>query len=161
MLKGALILTLCGLSLVECGLSLAGVKCGVKSCKLNEYCSEFDRTCQPCSTICNDSSHNYDRSLCEKECQDFIHDNLYVRKDSVGGTGNDDLRGTVERLSRIVTGTLIIVCLMLIVLFCFLCFQFYRWKDKKNITFASLKNKIFGKKASTTVSVSKILFTRN
>nr|CAI5820386.1 unnamed protein product [Callosobruchus analis] len=47
-----------------------------------------------------------------------------------------------------VTVTLTLVCLMLIVLASFLCFQFYRWKEKKNITLASLRNKFFKKQPS-------------
>ncbi|KAG5875179.1 hypothetical protein JTB14_028389 [Gonioctena quinquepunctata] len=148
MWKSVLILTLCGLSLVECGLTLGGVECGVKTCRSHEYCSDFDKTCAPCSGICNDSDHNFDKISCEKNCQDYLHDTLYVKKDS-GGNGNGDLRSTVERLSRMIIGTLIVVCLMLIVLFSFLSFQLYRWKAKKNITLASLKNKIIGKKVTT------------
>lgn len=51
------------------GLTVRGVKCGVRTCKLSEYCSSFDNTCQACATICDSKNHNYEETLCEKDCQ--------------------------------------------------------------------------------------------
>ncbi|CAH1117366.1 unnamed protein product [Phaedon cochleariae] len=128
-------------------LTLAGPKCGQRQCKMTEYCSPTDGTCAPCSIACNKSSHNYEEIICENKCQDYLHDLRYVPKD--GSSDNrGDLRNTVDRLSQMVTVTLTLVCFMLVVLASFLCFQFYRWKDKKNITLASLKQKILKKKSS-------------
>ncbi|CAG9839131.1 unnamed protein product [Diabrotica balteata] len=127
------------------GLTVTGVKCGERTCKLLEYCSDFDGICEPCVDICNSSHHNFNQNLCEKKCQNYLHDIRYVISTSAG-SGNEDIRETVNKLSKMVTVNLTLVCLMLIVLAGFLCFQFYRWKEKKNITFASLKDKILGKK---------------
>nr|CAH7731980.1 unnamed protein product [Callosobruchus chinensis] len=137
----------CAVTFVECGITLAGVKCGVKECKLGEYCSSFHNTCESCAEICDPKNHNYEATVCEKDCQDYLHDQRYVQKDAQG-KDDPELRKTVDRLSRMVTVTLTLVCLMLIVLASFLCFQFYRWKEKKNITLASLKNKFFKKQPS-------------
>ncbi|XP_056644571.1 protein grindelwald [Diorhabda carinulata] len=121
------------------------VKCGEKVCNLYEYCSKFDGSCQLCSDICNSTHHNFDKYQCEERCQTYLHDIRYVKLDG-GVSGNEDLKATVKQLSNMVTVTLTLVCLLLVVLAFFLCFQFYRWKEKKNITFASLKDKLFGKK---------------
>lgn len=51
------------------GLTVNGPKCGQKTCKLSEYCSSFDNTCQDCSVVCNTASHNYEEAICEKQCQ--------------------------------------------------------------------------------------------
>lgn len=51
------------------GLTIDGVNCGQKKCSYNDYCSELDRTCRPCSNICNRITHNYDPILCMKDCQ--------------------------------------------------------------------------------------------
>ncbi|KAJ8916244.1 hypothetical protein NQ315_016383 [Exocentrus adspersus] len=115
-------------SVVRCELTLGEVRCGQKNCKQWEYCSEFDKTCQPCKGVCDDSTHNFDRSLCEKDCQDYLHDQRYVRLDGRNEDDDRDLRNTVHRLSHMVTVTLTLVCLMLLVLASVFCFQLYRWK---------------------------------
>lgn len=56
--------------LVHCdGITIRGAKCGVKICKLSEYCRSHDNTCQPCNDICDSKTHNYEEETCEKECQ--------------------------------------------------------------------------------------------
>ncbi|XP_050307222.1 uncharacterized protein LOC126743971 [Anthonomus grandis grandis] len=126
------------------GLTVEGVKCGQKTCKLTEYCSSFHTTCESCADICDAN----DNAECEKLCQDYLHDLRYVRKDDSGENG--DLRGTVKNLSRMVTVTLSLVIFMLLVLACLLSFQLYRWKVKKNITLAGIKNKLFKKNSPAT-----------
>lgn len=55
---------------VKCdGLTVGGVKCHEKVCKVSEYCSSFDNTCQSCKNICDEKSHNYEDAICEKDCQ--------------------------------------------------------------------------------------------
>ncbi|KAJ8975847.1 hypothetical protein NQ317_007452 [Molorchus minor] len=149
------------LSSVLCELTIEGVKCGQRTCKLTEYCSEFDRTCQSCSGICNATVHNYDKILCEKDCQDYLHDLRYARADGSNGGDSGDLRNTVRQLSYMVTVTLTLVCLMLIVLAGVLGFQLYRWKIKKNITLLTIKNKFLGKKAPESSTPAKTQTTQD
>lgn len=60
----------CLLNLVECdGITIQGVKCHDKVCKFTEFCSSFDKTCQPCENICDPKSHNYEQEICETDCQ--------------------------------------------------------------------------------------------
>lgn len=136
----------CCASVVLCagtyGITIEGPKCGQKVCKTSEYCSEFDNTCQPCSVVCDVKSHNYEKNVCELQCQDYLHDIRYVRQT---GSNDNDLRGTVERLSKMLTVTLVLVVFMLIVLAGVLCFQLYRWKVKKNITLEVIRSKFFKK----------------
>lgn len=73
---------------------------------------------------------------------DYLHDLRYVKK---SGSDDGDLRATVDRLSRMVTVTLSLVILLILILLSLLGFQLYRWKVKKNITFAAIKNKFFKK----------------
>jgi len=44
-----------------------------------------------------------------------------------------------------ITVTLSLVILLILILLCLLGFQLYRWKVKKNITFAAIRNKFFKK----------------
>ncbi|XP_030753534.1 protein grindelwald [Sitophilus oryzae] len=133
------------------GITIEGTKCGQKVCKLSEYCSNFDSTCQQCSSVCDAKGHNYEKQLCESQCQDYLHDLRYVSKT---GGDNGDLRVTVQELSRMVTVTLTLVILMLIVLFGVLVFQLYRWKVKKDITWDSIKNKFFKKRNSENINTT-------
>ncbi|ENN78665.1 protein grindelwald [Dendroctonus ponderosae] len=132
------------------GITLALPKCGQKTCNYHEFCSVFDNTCQLCAHICNQSSNNYEEVDCEKHCQNYLHDTRYVRT----GSTDDDLRGTVEKLSSMVTINLTLVIFMLLVLACVFCFQLYRWKVKKNITLAVIKGKMFGKNDSSATTNS-------
>ncbi|CAH1127788.1 unnamed protein product [Ceutorhynchus assimilis] len=128
------------------GITVGGAKCGQITCKQTQYCSSFDNTCQECDLVCNTKSHNYEEAVCEKQCQDYLHDIRYARKD---GSSNDDLRSTVDRLSQMVTITLTLTILMLLILAGVLCFQLYRWKIKKNISLKDISNSFFKKNETT------------
>ncbi|CAH0557873.1 unnamed protein product [Brassicogethes aeneus] len=121
---------------VKCDLNVNSVACGERTCNILEYCSQFDGTCQKCTKICDKSDHNYDQSLCKKVCQDYLHDIRYLRRD-------DD---TIERLSRMVSVCLTLICFILILLAAVFIFQVYRWTKKKNITLANFKLSMFKKK---------------
>ncbi|KAJ3655762.1 hypothetical protein Zmor_014876 [Zophobas morio] len=94
-------------------------------------------------------SKAYDK--CDGDCDDYIHDARYKLKDETE-SGDENLRATVQRLSHMVTVTLVLVCFMLIALATVLIIQLYRWKKKKNITLATIKNKLFSKKSETVQS---------
>ncbi|XP_018562648.1 protein grindelwald [Anoplophora glabripennis] len=149
------VLVLCFFQCGQFSVTLGEVKCGQRTCKEAEYCSPYNSICEPCKGVCDNSSHNYDKDICEKSCQVYLFDQRYTRVGERGGEGPEDLRGTVQQLSRMVTVTLTLVCLMLLVLAAVLCFQLYRWKVKKNITFASIKNKLLGKKTQEDSTPSK------
>lgn len=125
------------------GITVSGTKCGQKTCKTNEFCSAVHFTCEDCGDgVCDSTSHNYEEAVCEKQCQNYLHDLRYVTK---SGSDDGDLRATVDRLSRMITVTLSLVILLILILLCLLGFQLYRWKVKKNITFAAIRNKFFKK----------------
>lgn len=50
------------------GLSLKKV-CGEKVCAEYHVCSDHDSLCYPCISYCNETSHNFDAKICEKQCQ--------------------------------------------------------------------------------------------
>lgn len=51
------------------GLAVTGKRCGTKVCDLLEYCSNFNKHCESCASICEESSHNFDLNLCDDQCQ--------------------------------------------------------------------------------------------
>ncbi|XP_044267075.1 protein grindelwald [Tribolium madens] len=132
---------------VQSDITLGEISCGQKKCKRDQFCN-YANDCEPCSKICDKSTHNFDQPECLKKCQDYIHDSRYVQKEN-NGNGDQNLRATVQQLSHMVTVTLTLVCLMLVILASVLIFQMYRWKKKKNITLTTIKNKLFSKKADS------------
>lgn len=67
--KFSLAVALCGLQWVQCSLILGQVKCGQRTCQQWEYCSKVDKTCQPCKSACDSTSHNFEKEICEESCQ--------------------------------------------------------------------------------------------
>ncbi|KAH8278009.1 hypothetical protein KR026_001719 [Drosophila bipectinata] len=46
--------------------------CHGKVCHpVDEYCSAFAESCEPCAPICDNTSHNYQAAMCVKECSAF------------------------------------------------------------------------------------------
>ena len=132
---------------VRCDLTLTGPKCGARFCKMQEYCSNYDNQCHPCSQICNQSIHNYDPTICIKDCQDYLHDIRYLRREEAPG-GKDDLRGVVQRLQYMVTVTLTLTCFVLVALGFVIAFQVWKWKKNNNVTIAGICNKFRSKKSN-------------
>lgn len=54
-------------------LSLGGNRCGTITCEENQYCSKIDTHCYDCSSICDESSHNYEEKVCVEQCQSKFH----------------------------------------------------------------------------------------
>ncbi|XP_052853781.1 protein grindelwald isoform X1 [Drosophila gunungcola] len=51
----------------------ATMPCGGKICHpVTEYCSKASEVCQLCTTICDNTTHNYDVSLCARDCSGFL-----------------------------------------------------------------------------------------
>ncbi|KAH8282928.1 hypothetical protein KR054_010961 [Drosophila jambulina] len=51
---------------------IPGKSCHGKMCHpLDEYCSTFLESCEPCINVCDNKSHNYQAETCAKECSDF------------------------------------------------------------------------------------------
>ena len=51
------------------GLNPQGAECGDRRCSTVEYCSPYDKRCQPCSSICDANGRNYQQDECFKDCQ--------------------------------------------------------------------------------------------
>lgn len=62
------LLVLLGAVVVSSNLSIGNIECGEKFCKPYEYCSP-ELFCHPCAFICDSTSHNFDKQICEKKCQ--------------------------------------------------------------------------------------------
>lgn len=67
-------------SSAEAAITFNGAKCGTKLCRVDEFCSKYDTQCEKCSTICDESTHNFDKELCTRECQGkrLISDRILV-----------------------------------------------------------------------------------
>lgn len=50
-------------------LSAAAARCGTKVCDFFQYCNKFHNQCEDCSTICDESTHNFDEEICLSDCQ--------------------------------------------------------------------------------------------
>ncbi|XP_026821785.1 protein grindelwald-like [Rhopalosiphum maidis] len=59
--------------------------CGELECPKYHLCQVHDLQCYPCPSYCNKTSHNFDVNICERQCQDYIHDFIqhYVRADEI------------------------------------------------------------------------------
>jgi hypothetical protein len=44
-------------------------ECGDLICKPHNYCSSVDHFCRPCQVACDPALGNYDKAVCEKDCQ--------------------------------------------------------------------------------------------
>lgn len=44
-------------------------ECGDIICQPHNYCSQIDHTCRPCQVACDPTLGNYDKGVCEKDCQ--------------------------------------------------------------------------------------------
>lgn len=54
---------------VDAAITFNGAKCGTKYCSVEQYCSKHDKQCEDCQLICDDTTHNFDKELCTRECQ--------------------------------------------------------------------------------------------
>lgn len=70
---------------VDAAITFNGAKCGIKYCKVDQFCSKYDKQCESCSTICDDATHNFDQEMCMRECQDYLHDLRYARSNQGAG----------------------------------------------------------------------------
>lgn len=64
-----IISTCCTFTTVDAAITFNGAKCGTKFCRVDEFCSKYDKQCEPCASICDDATHNFDKELCTRECQ--------------------------------------------------------------------------------------------
>ncbi|XP_043289290.1 protein grindelwald isoform X1 [Venturia canescens] len=86
--------------LTDARLNHEGTKCGQQLCTTTEYCSPFDSQCRQCSTICNASNHNHQIELCEKDCQEYLHDRRYVLRVEMSRV--EILKAEIDRLTTLV-----------------------------------------------------------
>ncbi|XP_014250866.1 uncharacterized protein LOC106667425 [Cimex lectularius] len=153
-----MLLSLATLAVALPGVYSAGLHlrnpCGEKSCSRYEYCS--DLYCQNCEPVCTVGERNFDSVICEKECQEYIHDKIkgyqtvedvanntkqlqgYVRDkikeylseaDSLKAT--KDLQETIEWLRQLVAASLILSLMVVVVVVAALGFLWLRYRRKK------------------------------
>lgn len=54
---------------VSAALINEGPNCGTKTCMTYQFCSKFHTQCEDCSTICDPVKHNYEKEICQQDCQ--------------------------------------------------------------------------------------------
>lgn len=72
---------------VDAAITFNGAKCGTTNCRLDQFCSKYHKQCEECSTICDNTTHNFDKEMCTLECQDYLHDTRYGSRNSAGKQG--------------------------------------------------------------------------
>lgn len=70
---------------VDAAITFNGAKCGTTNCRLDQFCSKYHKQCEECSTICDKTTHNFDKEMCTLECQDYLHDTRYARSSNSAG----------------------------------------------------------------------------
>jgi len=80
--------------------------CGDLKCPDHHFCSPIDHTCRPCEQICDRNVPNYDHARCEEGCQDYLHDIVYLRRNST----NFSELATKEDIETVKTLLYILVC---------------------------------------------------
>ncbi|CAH0401929.1 unnamed protein product [Chilo suppressalis] len=112
------------------------VKCGQLTCQLDEYCSPETNRCASCSSVCNQSDHNYDSGLCLKQCQGYL-----LRK--VGESS--PVNGSVQReakIALILSSVALAILLLVIVIWCKERFSWNYIKQKLLRAKARNKNRV-------------------
>ncbi|XP_046397898.1 protein grindelwald [Ischnura elegans] len=110
----------------EGALSLSK-KCGDISCSPTEYCSQFDKRCKSCESVCEEDSHNFQEDVCQRDCQDYLHDKRYARID--GEKIDSDvgkLNDAVHQLTQLATASLAVSTILLVACAAFVCFMWCR-----------------------------------
>lgn len=98
------------------GLSLSK-QCGDITCQEHQYCSNFDHRCHPCQDVCDPITSNYQSSVCEAQCQDYIHDNKYVTKNGSGGSSYEqEIRSKLVKSLESYIDTLVIIVILALVM---------------------------------------------
>ncbi|XP_068633935.1 protein grindelwald [Battus philenor] len=108
---------LVGLASAE--LSLYTTSCGQLTCQFDEYCSPETNRCASCAVVCNNTHHNYDSTLCIKDCQGFLLDLRYLRRTEYEAPVFD--ASSAQRQARsalIVSGVALAVLLLILIIVC-------------------------------------------
>ncbi|XP_013162050.1 PREDICTED: uncharacterized protein LOC106113724 [Papilio xuthus] len=112
-------------------LTMDGVKCGQLTCLYEEYCSPETNRCAPCSAVCNKTHHNYDSGLCVKECQGYLLDLRYLRRNEYEPpNSNTDSAQRQAQTALIVSGVALAVLLLVLIIVC-----------QRKITWRSIKQR--------------------
>ncbi|XP_014282921.1 protein grindelwald isoform X2 [Halyomorpha halys] len=133
--------------------------CGEITCDKYQYCS--DNTCRNCSFPCTPSignksgqGSNFDRELCEKQCQDYIHDVVkhYVTYDEgkdMQKEVREEMLGSIEGLRAMVALSLTLSLLVGVAMLTCLGFA---WLKYRRLCKASSREKDMMEKKISTVS---------
>ncbi|XP_022197615.2 protein grindelwald [Nilaparvata lugens] len=141
-MRSLLTIVVSGLGTVSTQSASGGLKlhkeCGTAHCERYQYCNS-DLICDSCSSICNVSSHNYERENCEHNCQDYIHD--YISS-YVNASVFAQLQGTVERMQSLVVVSLCLALVSIIVISGILFFVWIRYRRVWKFSDLRLKKKL-------------------
>lgn len=79
-----------------------GAKCGEKHCSTIEYCSSYDKSCKPCSSICNKTARNYLPQECFSDCQGEQQGDNFSPSLLISKLGRIDISvsGSIEEKAR-------------------------------------------------------------
>ncbi|KAH8295866.1 hypothetical protein KR018_004807 [Drosophila ironensis] len=101
-------------SLVTAAQNDGAKDCHGKVCHpVDEYCSTFAESCEPCAPICDNSSHNYQQAMCAKECS------AYNRFEPLKAEIH-----SIQSNQHLIL--LLLIILLILIVFRYAC-QFVRW----------------------------------
>lgn len=129
------------------GISVNGIHkmkvCGEQLvCMAHEYCSDFHDVCEHCSNLCDFKSHNFNPLKCNMDCQDYLHDVTYVRKDDETFLDN---KRKVDQLYIMITIQLFLICLITLYILIASYVTLRKHLSNKSISFGSLFTRKFRK----------------
>ncbi|XP_028177229.1 protein grindelwald [Ostrinia furnacalis] len=99
-------------------LTLDGVRCGQLTCQLDEYCSPDTNRCAPCTVVCNKTHHNADTGLCIKECQGYLLDLRYQRREDVAPVSDYSSVQRQAQTALILSGVALAVLVLVLIIVC-------------------------------------------
>lgn len=133
--------------------------CGERACEPYQYCS--DGSCTPCNKTCSPqvegAQHNFDPQLCEKHCQDYIHDKVkhyvtYVESKQMQKELRGEMIDTIEGLRTMVAFSLTLSLLVGVAMLAGLGFAWLKYRRHRRQ--GAREKEIIGKKIP---SVSEIV----
>ncbi|VVC42807.1 Hypothetical protein CINCED_3A012736 [Cinara cedri] len=128
--------------MMEGGLLLRKI-CGQNECPEYHLCLEQEWQCDPCSKYCEKLSEYYDYKICERHCQDYIHD--YIKH---YGTA-DELNEKFGLIDELLTVVVVLFTLNL------LMFYFF-FKSVSKIYMFDKKMKKMNKNRNTDIQLENI-----
>lgn len=126
-------------SFVFANLSLTTTQCGSLTCKEHQYCSQYDNQCKPCEDICDKNKHNTDSQICERDCQDYLHDARYVKTGGISGDVSSNSQVDIQKVYNLAVTALVLSCFLSILVIALIIFKLFGTEKNNKLNIENLK----------------------